>query len=233
MLSETAPINLVVLGPPGAGKGTQAVAFAERYEVPKISTGDILRDAVQAGSDLGQRAETIMNAGSLVDDQLMIAIVRERLTRSDVVRGFVIDGFPRTVAQATSLDEIMVGRGELFVIEITVPDETLVERVARRRVCEQCGNVASVAAGVERRCAKCGGELVLRSDDTESIVRERLRVYAKETRPLVDYYSGRPTFRGVDGNQPATIVGTALDEAVQDILAASTVVVAASEGSAG
>ncbi len=122
MLSETAPINLVVLGPPGAGKGTQAVAFAERYEVPKISTGDILRDAVQAGSDLGQRAETIMNAGSLVDDQLMIAIVRERLARSDVVRGFVIDGFPRTVAQATSLDEIMVGRGELFVIEITVPD---------------------------------------------------------------------------------------------------------------
>ena len=180
--STRLPINLVVLGAPGAGKGTQAVQFARRHGILRISTGDILRDAVQAKTALGQRAKVIIDAGALVDDQLMIAIVRERLTRSDVVRGFVIDGFPRTVAQATSLDEIMVGRGELFVIEITVPDETLVERVARRRVCEQCGNVASVAAGVERRCAKCGGELVLRSDDTESIVRERLRVYAKETR---------------------------------------------------
>ena len=233
MVNETAPINLVVLGPPGAGKGTQAVAFAERYEIPKISTGDILRDAARSGSDLGQRAETIMNAGSLVDDQLVIAIVRERLTRSDVVRGFVLDGFPRTVAQATALDEIMIGRGELFVVEIAVPDETLVERVARRRVCDQCGNVTSVVAGVERRCARCGGDLVLRSDDTESTVLERLRVYAEETRPLVGYYSGRPTFRGVDGNQPATTVGTALDDAVHDILAASTVVGTASEGAAG
>ena len=233
MANETAPINLVVLGPPGAGKGTQAVAFAERYEIPKISTGDILRDAVQSGSDLGQRAGTIMNAGSLVDDELMIAIVRERLTRSDVVRGFVLDGFPRTVAQATALDEIMAGRGELFVVEIAVPDETLVERVIRRRVCDQCGNVTSVVAGVERRCARCGGDLVLRSDDTESTVLERLRVYAEETRPLVDYYSGRPTFRGVDGNQLATTVGTALDDAVHDILAASRVVGTASEGAAG
>ena len=233
MASETVPINLVLLGPPGAGKGTQAVTFAERYEIPKISTGDILRDAVQSGSDLGRRAETIMNAGSLVDDQLMISIVRERLTRSDVVRGFVLDGFPRTISQAAALDEVMVGRGELLVVEISVPDEALVDRVVRRRVCGQCGNVTSVAAGMERRCAKCGGELVVRSDDTESTVRERLRVYAEETHPLVDYYSGRPAFRSVDGNQPATIVETALGEAVHDILGASTVVGAASEGSTG
>ena len=234
MVSETVPINLVVLGPPGAGKGTQAIRFAEGHEIPKISTGDILRDAVQSGSDLGRRAETIMNAGGLVDDQLVIAIVQERLTGSDVVRGFVLDGFPRTVAQATALDKIMVGRGELFVVEIEVPDDTLVERVARRRVCDQCGNVTSTAAGVARRCARCGGELVLRSDDTELTVRERLRVYAEETRPLVGhYYSGRPTFRDVDGDQPATVVGAALAEAVRDILATLPAVSAASEGLAG
>ena len=217
------PINLVVLGAPGAGKGTQAVEFAHRYEILKISTGDILRDAVQSGTELGQRASATMDVGRLVDDQLMIAIVRERLSRADAAGGFVLDGFPRTVAQATALDEIMTGRGTLIVVDIAVPDDALVERLAQRRVCAQCGNATSVSTdGIANtgRCEKCGGELVLRSDDAEAVVRQRLRVYAEATRPLVDYYSSRPTFRAIDGHQRQPAVAAALRAAVDKVVAA-------------
>jgi len=219
------PINLVVLGAPGAGKGTQAVDFAQRHGILKISTGDILRDAVQSGSELGQRAKATMDMGGLVDDQLMIAIVRERLARTDAAGGFVLDGFPRTVAQATALDEIMTGQGTLMVVDIAVPDDALVERLERRRVCAQCGNATRAAAGARvdehmARCERCGGELVLRSDDAESVVRQRLRVYAEATRPLVDYYSSRPTFRAIDGHQRQPVVAAALAAAVDDMLAA-------------
>ena len=228
------PINLVVLGAPGAGKGTQAVEFARRHEILKISTGDILRDAVQSWTELGQRAKATMDAGGLVDDQLMIAIVRERLARADAVGGFVLDGFPRTVAQATALDEIMAGHGALIVVDIAVRDDALVERLARRRVCAQCGNATSVAAGgTMPRCEQCGGELVLRSDDAKSVVRERLRVYAETTRPLVDYYSSRPTFRAIDGHQNPPAVAAALTAVVEDVLATVSSVSPVSEGAAG
>ena len=227
-------INLVVLGAPGAGKGTQAVEFALRHQIPQISTGDILRDAVQRGSELGQRAKAIMDAGGLVADELMIAIVRERLTRADAAAGFVLDGFPRTVAQATALDEITVGRGVLVVVDIAVPDDALIARLARRRVCGECGNATSVAAGdATTRCARCGGALVLRSDDTEAVVRERLRVYAEATRPLIDYYASRPTFRAIDGQQDPPAVAAALAAAVDDVLAAVPAGTAVSEGTAG
>lgn len=209
------PLNLIVLGPPGAGKGTQAVEFAQQYGIPKISTGDILRDAVQSGSDLGQRAKATMDAGGLVDDALIIAIVRVRLARADVANGFVLDGFPRTVTQAAALDEMMTGQGALVVVDIAVPDDALVERLSRRRVCAQCGH--ATGGDAPTCCVRCGGELVLRSDDTEDVVRERLRVYAESTRPLVDYYSSRSTFRAVDGNQPPAQVGAALAEAVQAV----------------
>ena len=212
-------INLVVLGPPGAGKGTQGVEFARRYAIPQISTGDILRDAVRSGTELGRRAKATMDAGGLVDDELMIAIVRERLSRQDVATGFVLDGFPRTVAQARALDEIMTGRPPLTVIDIAVPDDALVARLARRRVCGQCGQATSVDLSPGSRCGRCGGELLLRSDDTEAVVRERLRVYGDATRPLVDYYSARPSFRAVDGNQSPAEVGSALAAAVEAVLA--------------
>ncbi len=234
MESGTTPINLVVLGPPGAGKGTQALEIAQRHEIPAISTGNILRDAVRSGSELGQRAKTVMDAGGLVDDQLMIEIVRERLTRPDVRNGFVLDGFPRTVAQATALDEMMVDQAPLIVVDIMVPEDALVARLACRRVCGQCGNATRVDTGdVERRCEKCGGELVFRSDDTETTVRARLRVYAEATRPLVDYYSSRPTFRAVDGNMPPTVVGAALTRVIADVLAALPTAGSVSEGTAG
>ena len=213
------PINLVVLGPPGAGKGTQGVEFARRRAIPEISTGDILRDAVKSGSELGRRAKATMDAGRLVDDALMIAIVRERLGRPDAAGGFVLDGFPRTVAQAAALDGIMDGR-PLIVVDIAVPDDVLVARLARRRVCGRCGRATNADLSPGSRCDECGGELVLRSDDTESVVRERLRVYADATRPLVDYYSARPSFRAVDGDQGPAQVGAALAAAVESALAA-------------
>ena len=226
-------INLVVLGAPGAGKGTQAVGFAQRHRIPKISTGDILRDAAQRGSELGQRTKEIMDAGGLVADELMIAIVRERLTRPDAADGCVLDGFPRTVAQATALDEITVGQGVLIVVDIAVPDDALITRLARRRVCGQCGDVTSVAAGeAVSLCARCGGELVLRNDDTEAVVRERLRVYAEATKPLIYYYASRPTFRAIDGQQSPPAVAAALAAAVDDVLAAVSARTSMSEGAA-
>jgi adenylate kinase len=211
-LSHAAAVNVVMLGPPGAGKGTQAERFARRHGVPKISTGDILRDAVAAESDLGRAARETMNAGNLVGDDVMIGIIEERLARKDAARGFVLDGFPRTVVQASALDRLMNGRGALVVVDIVVPEDVLVRRLAARRICSACGANAPVEWTTV--CGKCGGQLVQRTDDGDGIVRERLKVYQRQTKPLVDYYSGRPTFRAVDGNRPPDVVTAALDAAI-------------------
>jgi adenylate kinase len=197
-------VKLIVLGPPGAGKGTQAERFARDRGLPKISTGDILREAVQAGTELGRAAKAVMDAGRLVSDEIMIGIVRERLDRSDTARGFVLDGFPRTVPQAQALDKL-VGKESLIVLDIEVPEEALVARLSARRVCARCGWIALAEA---KACAKCGGALVQRSDDGVNVVRERLRVYARDTQPLVDFYRSRPTFRSVDGDQTADAVAS-------------------------
>jgi adenylate kinase len=210
-------LNVVMLGPPGAGKGTQAERFAQRHRLPKISTGDILREAVTADSELGRVAKETMAAGNLVGDDVMIAIVQERLDRDDAIRGFVLDGFPRTVVQASALDAMMEHRGALVVVDIVVPEDVLVRRLAARRICGNCGSNALVEWTTT--CGKCGGALVQRTDDGDGVVRERLKVYQRQTKPLVDYYSGRPTFRTVDGNQPPDVVTAALDAA---ICAAST-----------
>jgi adenylate kinase len=207
-----AALNVIMLGPPGAGKGTQAERFARARQVPKISTGDILREAVQSGTPLGLEAKATMDAGNLLGDDLMIGIVRERLNRDDARRGFVLDGFPRTVAQASVLDEMVNGRGALVVIDIVVPEDVLVRRLAIRRICSRCGaNAFTEGLGA---CGKCGGALIARADDGEEIVRERLKVYQRQTKPLVDYYSARPTFRSIDGNQTPEAVSALLDAAV-------------------
>ncbi|MEZ5283303.1 MAG: adenylate kinase [Vicinamibacterales bacterium] len=211
-------LNVVMLGPPGAGKGTQAERFAREHQLPKISTGDILREAVHSGSELGQAVKAVMERGELVSDDLITGIVRERLSRPDVSGGFVLDGFPRTVPQARALDEIMDGRAPLVIVEMRVPDEELVRRVLSRRVCKACGANVSAFGGdpaKATRCERCGGELVSRADDSEAIVRERLRVYWRDTRPMIEYYSGRPTFRVIDGKQTPEQVRTALMEAVR------------------
>ena len=205
-------LNVVMLGPPGAGKGTQAERFAQKHGLPKISTGDILREAIQADTELGRNAKATIYAGGLVSDDVMIGIVRERLERSDAARGFVLDGFPRTVAQAGALDEMIDGRGPLVVVDIVVPEDVLLRRLAARRICGSCG----VNAQVDwiSTCASCGGPLQTRKDDGEEIVRERLEVYHRQTKPIVDFYARRPTFRAIDGNQPPNVVTAAMDTAI-------------------
>ncbi|HTM27098.1 MAG TPA: adenylate kinase [Vicinamibacterales bacterium] len=205
-------LNVVMLGPPGAGKGTQAERFARTHGIPKISTGDILRDAVRSGTELGRAAKATMHAGRLVGDDVIIGIVGERLELPDTRPGFVLDGFPRTVPQAAALDSLMTGRGPLVIVEMVVPEEVLLRRLGARRICGSCG----VNAPIEwiTACGNCGGTLVHRTDDGEGIVGERLKVYHRETEPIVEFYSGRPTFRRIDGNQPPDAVTAAMDRAI-------------------
>ena len=217
-----------MLGPPGAGKGTQAERFAREYGIPRISTGDILREAIQSGSDMGQAVKAVMDRGELVSDDLITGIVRERLARPDAAGGFVLDGFPRTVPQAKALDGLLAGRDTLIVIEMQVPDEELVRRVQGRRVCKSCGTNVSAFGGdgaTIGRCQKCGGELVTRSDDNTNVVRERLKIYWRDTRPVIDYYHGRPTFRAIDGAQSPEQVRQMLVTTITGLAAAAGVVV--------
>jgi adenylate kinase len=208
-------LNLLMLGPPGAGKGTQAERFARTRGIPRVSTGDILREAVHAGTDVGQRAKAIMDRGELVGDDVMIGIVRDRLERDDARSGFVLDGFPRTVAQAAALDEIMKGRDPLIVVDMVVPEGELVRRLSTRLICEHCGVNAPIGDGASGVCARCGGRLVQRADDNDAVVRERLKVYHRQSEPLVEYYRVRPTFRSIDGAQPPDRVAADLAAAIE------------------
>ena len=210
-------LNLVMLGPPGAGKGTQAKSFAAARGIPHISTGDMLREAVAAGTPIGLRAKAVMASGQLVSDEIIVGVVRERLAKPDARAGFVLDGFPRTVPQAEALDAIVAGRDPLVVVDIAAADEELIRRLTSRRVCGECGSNADVPAPGQpapTTCAKCGGRLTQRPDDREEVIRERLRVYARDTRPLIDYYRRRPTFRSVNGAQEPTAVARDLEAAV-------------------
>ena len=218
-------LNLVMLGPPGAGKGTQAERFAREHGIPKVSTGDILREAVHGGSHLGGQVKAVMERGELVGDDLILPIVRERLSRPDAIAGFVLDGFPRTATQAKALDEITKDRGPVICVEIQVPDEELVRRVRARRVCEDCGanadafeqKLPDLCQNTER-CRSIGPKWVARSDDSEAVVRERLKIYWRDTRPMIEYYSSRPTFRAIDGMQTPEQVREALVSAVASAL---------------
>jgi adenylate kinase len=225
-------LNLVMIGPPGAGKGTQAARLRQRYGIPKISTGDMLREAVAAGSPLGRAVKDVIGAGRLVGDDTIIAVVSERLKQPDVARGFILDGFPRTVRQAEALDGMLEERGPLVVVVIDVPEQELIARLTWRRVCESCGTTYGgvdvpeltgerVAEGpVESgRCRKCGGQLVQREDDSAAVIRDRLKVFRSQTAPLVDFYRGRPTFSEINGLQAPDQVTTDLTRAIDDALA--------------
>ncbi len=208
-------LNLLMLGPPGAGKGTQAERFAKERGIPKISTGDILREAVANKTEIGLRAKAIMDRGELVSDEVMIGIVGERLERPDAASGFVLDGFPRTVAQAAALDGIMSSRDPLIVVDIVVPEDELVRRLGTRTICRLCGETGPVGCEVGGACAKCGGRLVQRTDDNKAVVLERLKVYHRQTEPLVEFYRVRPTFRSVNGAQAPDRVAADLAAAIE------------------
>jgi adenylate kinase len=210
-------LNVIMMGPPGAGKGTQAARFARERGLLKISTGDILRDAIKEESPIARAAKTRMDRGELVDDATMVEIVRQRLARQDALCGFVLDGFPRTVFQARALDAIMDDRrnGPLVIIDVTVPEEELVRRLANRRICSNCGTGAD-PFGHSTSCRKCGGKLVQRTDDDQAVVLQRLKIYHRDTEPVLDFYRLRATFRTVNGAQAPEIVARELDAMIDE-----------------
>ena len=185
-----------MLGPPGAGKGTQARQLRRRWNIPHISTGAMLREAVQAGTPLGREVAAIMETGGLIDDEVITRVVTERLAQPDTKRGFLLDGFPRTIPQARALDEIVAGRAPLIIIEIVLSQAEVIRRLASRMVCAECGTNAT---GEGEACHDCGGPLVPRADDREQVVINRLEVYRNQTEPLVMYYGERPTYCRIDG----------------------------------
>ena len=182
-------LNVVMMGPPGAGKGTQATRFARDRGLLQISTGDILREAVREKNPVALEAKARMDRGELIDDETMIAIVRDRLLRPDAEPGFVLDGFPRTVTQARALDQIIGERdnGPLVIVDVVVPEDELVRRLAGRRICSKCG-INADPFGAETECGNCGGALIQRVDDNKDVVLERLKVYLRATKPVLEYY---------------------------------------------
>jgi len=197
-------MDLIFLGPPGAGKGTQAKMLVERYGIPQVSTGDILRAAVAEGTELGKKAKEYMEAGKLVPDEVVIGIIEERLKQSDCEKGFILDGFPRTVPQAEALDKVLekMGRKIDHVLTLDVPEEELIRRLTGRRTCKKCGAMYHIIFNppkAEGVCDKCGGELYQRPDDNEETVRSRLSVYEQQTSPLIDFYEKKGLVRKIDG----------------------------------
>ncbi|WP_425445964.1 adenylate kinase [Dethiothermospora halolimnae] len=209
-------MRLILLGPPGAGKGTQASGIIEKYNVPHISTGDIFRKNIKEGTDLGKKAKEYMDKGLLVPDEVVVAIVKDRLTEDDCKKGFLLDGFPRTVAQADALD------GELkaldysldYVLNIEVDKDILIERAVGRRICKNCGATYHIKYNppkTENVCDECGGELYQRDDDTEETVSKRIEVYLKQTKPLIEYYNDKNLLVDINGEQD-------IDKVFEDIV---------------
>lgn len=198
-------MNLVLLGPPGAGKGTQAERISDIYDIPHISTGDIFRENLRKGTELGLEAKGYMDRGELVPDEVVIGIVKDRLDAPDCGNGFILDGFPRTVAQADALKELLARMGMPLdhVLNIQVPDEVVIERLTARRTCRACGSVCHLTFDPPReagKCDDCGGELYCRDDDRKETVRTRLEEYKNKTQPLIDYYRREGLLRDIEGS---------------------------------
>ncbi|ODN30350.1 adenylate kinase [Fervidobacterium thailandense] len=199
-------MNLIFLGPPGAGKGTYAKHVSQKYGIPHISTGDIFREAIANGTELGRKVQDIVNSGQLVPDEITNALVEERLAKEDCVNGFILDGYPRTIPQALALDEMLKKlHKELHgAIYFEVDEETVVKRISTRRVCSSCGrvyNVITLPPKVEGVCDECGGTLIQRDDDKEDVVRNRYRVYIEKTSPLIEYYRNQNKLFTLDGRK--------------------------------
>jgi len=217
-----AGLRVVLLGPPGAGKGTQAKFLQEQYGACQISTGDILRKAVGDQTPLGKEASSYINRGALVPDDLIVNLVAERLKEKDCAPGFILDGFPRTIPQAQSLDEILKKMGMVLngVLAVQVPQQVIVERLAGRRTCTGCGALYHLAFDppkVAAVCDRCGGELVQRDDDREETIRARLDVYDRQTAPLINYYRERNLLRNVDGVGTVDDIRVRIVQALGDV----------------
>ena len=215
-------MQIIMMGAPGAGKGTQAAKIAAKYGIPQISTGDMFRSAVAEGTELGKAAKEYMSAGKLVPDEVTIGIVRERLAKDDCEKGFILDGFPRTVEQADALGKILsdLGKGISAVINIDVPLSDLIERGVGRRICKSCGATYHIkfhAPAKENICDACGGELYQRADDTAETMTKRLSVYEASTRPLIDYYKAAGVYVEIDGRQSIDAVTEALSKVLLSV----------------
>ena len=209
-------MKVILLGGPGAGKGTQAGFITEKYGIPQISTGDMLREHVAKGTELGLKAKEYMEKGQLVPDEIILSMVKERLSQPDAQKGFILDGFPRTVAQAEALDKMLeeMGRKIEFVLALIVPDDELVTRLTGRRTCKNCGMMYHIKfkpPKVEGKCDVCGGELYQRPDDNEETVRNRLKVYHESTAPLIEYYKNKGVLFEIDGTK-------SIEEITQEII---------------
>ena len=211
-------MQIVLFGPPGAGKGTQAKFISEQYNIPHVSTGDILRENVREGTALGKKAKTYMDKGELVPDAVLIDIIKERIQKPDTRKGFLFDGFPRTIPQAESLDEILddINKKLDAIVNIDVGTSELVKRLSGRLTCRNCGatyNIRTNPPKVDSICDACGGELYQRADDTEAAIKNRIAVYKKQTAPLIDYYKKKGILVDIDGERE-------IDEVRSDIMKA-------------
>ena len=199
-------MKIIMLGAPGAGKGTQAKKIAEKYSIPHISTGDIFRANIKNGTELGKKAKTYMDQGALVPDELVVDLVVDRVAQDDAKNGYVLDGFPRTIPQAEALDAALAKLNDKvdYAIDVDVPDENIINRMSGRRACVACGGTYHVVYNptkVEGVCDACGGQLILRDDDQPETVKNRLKVYHEQTQPLIDYYEKKNILKSVDGTQ--------------------------------
>lgn len=210
-------MKIIMLGAPGAGKGTQAKQIADKYSIPHISTGDIFRANLKAGTELGKKAKEYMDKGLLVPDELTCDLVMDRIAQDDCKNGFVLDGFPRTIPQAEALDAALtkINQKMDYAIDVDVPDENIINRMSGRRACLNCGatyHIVSIPTKVEGVCDRCGKPVVLRDDDQPETVKKRLEVYHAQTQPLIDYYKKQGILKSVDGTQPMETVFNAIVE---------------------
>lgn len=208
-------MKIVMLGAPGAGKGTQAKMIASKYGIPHISTGDIFRANIKNGTELGKKAKQFMDQGLLVPDELTVDLVIDRLSQDDCAKGYILDGFPRTIPQAEALDTALKARGEAldYAVDVDVPDENIVSRMSGRRACTGCGATYHIVHNPSKKgevCEVCGETLVLRDDDKPETVQKRLTVYHDQTQPLIDYYSAKGILKTVDGTQDMNDVFAAI-----------------------
>jgi len=213
---------IVLFGPPGAGKGTQAERISREMGIPHIATGDMFREAVAKGTELGRKAQEYMRRGELVPDEIVNEMVRERISMPDCSRGFILDGYPRTVNQAKALDEMLaeMGRKVDVVLNLSVSDDEVVKRLSYRRICRRCGAIYHLINNPPRRegvCDRCGGELYQREDDREEVIRRRLRVYYEQTEPVLRYYAERGILRDIDGNGTVDEVWERVKKALEEV----------------